>query len=649
MSLSDLIPPEHTVDDDDDDGEFRVAPTPAPTYELARLVLEASLSAETRKLLRSDCGVVIIHAPDPRYADAFKNVLQIGYRNVVSHVATERKKSTGSYRTESTEPLSSLERRRTVVFITQDPGGLLAPEVRAAADQVVVVKRPSLRIVRAVIRRVTGGTARGLQPADIAGLGLIDLAAGIRIGSRPRDCVLRLRNAALVRRLSHDISTAPSIEELPLTRIVETWATTTVKLMRDIGTGAAEPRELRYATLEGPPGTGKTLLAAALAKSADWSFVGSSIGEWFVSKGDLGDVARAANAFFEAIATADGGVVAFIDEIDSLPSRAGLDADRASWWTPVVTFVLTQIDQLRRSGRPILLLGATNHYDRLDPALIRAGRLETRVSVMPPDRKERKEIFRHYLSGLDDAALETLARLSPKATPAQIESWAIAARASAKAEDRAVELQDLLELLVPQSGSSKRLKAVCIHESGHAVTALEVGLPIVEISALEGDGLGGWVSTNFEDRLWTKSDVEAVGTMLLAGRAADTLLGSGPNAGARGDLAAANRLLFDAMVEYGLYGSLLTQSTLDVGSFGPEGETLARSIALELDRMLARAMAIVERRRDDVLRLAAALEAERVISGERARELLGGSETAPSPSHDDIGAGEARAAPSKGG
>ncbi|KFL30300.1 hypothetical protein JP75_17200, partial [Devosia riboflavina] len=76
--------------------------------------------------------------------------------------------------------------------------------------------------------------------------------------------------------------------------------------------------------------------------------------------------------------------IGFMDELDALPNRATLDNRGRDWWTPLINLFLTEIDRVRKSGKKVLLLGATNYYDRLDGALIRPGRLQQRVSVLPP-------------------------------------------------------------------------------------------------------------------------------------------------------------------------------------------------------------------------------------------------------------------------
>src|SRR5690606_18315618 len=140
--------------------------------------------------------------------------------------------------------------------------------------------------------------------------------------------------------------------------------------------------------------------------------------------GHLGDVINAANRFFESLHLCDRPVVALLDELDALPNRASLDGHDKAWWTSVVTFVLTEVDKLRKAGKPILLLGATNHAEALDPALIRPGRMETHVHFELPTAEDRMAMFRTLLpKTLRDTNIAVLGRLSATATPAQIESW----------------------------------------------------------------------------------------------------------------------------------------------------------------------------------------------------------------------------------
>lgn len=271
-----------------------------------------------------------------------------------------------------------------------------------------------------------------------------------------------------------------------------------------------------------------------------------------------------------------------------------------------------------------LLLAATNHFDRLDAALIRPGRLETQVQVLLPDFEDRQRLFHGFVGkNLSTNAIATLARLAVLATPAQIESWCRSALAAAEAQSRKLVLGDLLALVAPQDGRSAETdRAIAVHEAGHAVVAHELGLPVAEISILSMGSIGGFVQTGRTDQdVLTRAEVERLGAMILGGRAADIVLGAGAHAGAAADIEAVNTLLRSAMLDFGLYGSLRTAKNTDSRNF-KDGVPLATAIETELNRLLERASEIVRRRKSDILALVAVLIRERVVTGERFADIL---------------------------
>ncbi len=178
-----------------------------------------------------------------------------------------------------------------------------------------------------------------------------------------------------------------------------------------------------------------------------------------------------------------------------MPNRATLSQQDLQWWTSLITFTLTEIDRLRKAGRPILLLAATNHFEHLDAALVRLGRLERRVSVLPPNEQERLALFASCLgSRIGREGLSSLARLSVLATSARIESWCRSAIAAAEAAGRPLALRDLIELIAPRGQRSDRTdRAVASHEAGHAIVAHDLGVPVTEISILL-DALFTWLT-----------------------------------------------------------------------------------------------------------------------------------------------------------
>lgn len=644
MSLRDRANTTSSIDDFDDQptDNGNEAPPPVRTSAaLANAMLDAALTPRLRRLLASSAILIVIKTVDAATAELLDHYLSTLERGRTIESFTESHKSGGKREPRGRAELTMLERGHSVVLISQDPDRIIVPEALASADAVIDVPAPGLALVRQVIRVVTGKVVRGLQDADIGGLEIYDIITAIRPNLTPRQCVKNLRRAADMRRVSPGTNGAIPLHDLALTKVVSDWAGDTVEIMNKVASGELGASALPYACLEGPPGCGKTTVAASLARSAEWGFVDTSVGSWFAeSGGHLGDVIRAARKFFDALAHADGPVVGLIDEIDSLPNRAAIDADHSSWWTPVITFVLTEIDRLRKSGKPILLIAATNHADRLDTALVRAGRLERRISVLLPDQGERRAMFGKLLgSKIADKGLSTLARLSVGATPARIGRWCRAAMAAAESGNRSLALRDLIDLIAPADQRSSDMdRAIALHEAGHAIVAHELGLPVAEISIIgTGGGVGGWVHTAQDDRLMTRDGVERLVAMMLAGRAADSVLGDGPHAGAASDIETVNALLRTAMLEFGLYDSLTTGPNTDLRNFGSPGTSFWNVVRTETDRALGRATEIIERRRSDVFKLIEALLAERVVTGDRLAEILKTDTRVPSHTDSDIG------------
>jgi cell division protease FtsH len=147
--------------------------------------------------------------------------------------------------------------------------------------------------------------------------------------------------------------------------------------------------------LEGNPGNGKTLLAKALASEAGVSFVAIN-GADFSDKW-LGEGVKKVKEFF-AHARAKAPCIIFIDEIDAIGMRGqefGGGAQTEN--NRVISELLTQLDGMNTDmSKSIIVVGATNNKDRLDPALLRSGRFDIAVRVEEPTLQDRKELFKFY-------------------------------------------------------------------------------------------------------------------------------------------------------------------------------------------------------------------------------------------------------------
>ncbi len=176
--------------------------------------------------------------------------------------------------------------------------------------------------------------------------------------------------------------------------------------------GARIPRGV---LLSGPPGTGKTLLARAVAGEADVPFFSASASEFIEAIVGIG-ASRVRDLFKQAKEAAPA--IVFVDELDAIGrSRGGSGGSLGGHDEREQTLnqILTEMDGFE-SGAGVIVLGATNRPDVLDPALLRPGRFDRRVAVQPPDSKGREMILRVHTRSVpldDEVDLEQLAQTTP--------------------------------------------------------------------------------------------------------------------------------------------------------------------------------------------------------------------------------------------
>ena len=163
--------------------------------------------------------------------------------------------------------------------------------------------------------------------------------------------------------------------------------------------------------LAGPPGTGKTTFARALANTLQLRLYATSVGTW-LEPSHLGDVlARMAAAFAEAEANAP--CILFVDEIDGIGRRGAGARDYDDYWISVVNRALELLDGAVKS-QGVIILGATNHPEAIDRALLRSGRLETRIDIPLPDVDALVAILRHHLKEDVAAVVESAQAALPE-------------------------------------------------------------------------------------------------------------------------------------------------------------------------------------------------------------------------------------------
>ncbi|MDP2778839.1 ATP-binding protein [Devosia sp.] len=162
--------------------------------------------------------------------------------------------------------------------------------------------------------------------------------------------------------------------------------------------------------LSGPPGTGKTTYARALCNTLEIPLIVSSVASW-LEPGYLGDVLKRMSAVFEA-AREHSPCIVFIDEMDAIGSRGGGEGKRHDeYWTSVIARLLELLDGAMKT-EGVIVVGATNLPQKIDPALLRSGRLEKHVMIPPPDVQTLAGILAHHL-GSDLAAVLATAPAHP--------------------------------------------------------------------------------------------------------------------------------------------------------------------------------------------------------------------------------------------
>lgn len=322
------------------------------------------------------------------------------------------------------------------------------------------------------------------------------------------------------------------------------------------------------------------------------------------------------------------GAVLLIDECDSFPDRSKVKHDHRDYVIEIVNALLEQLDgAVGREG--VIVIGTTNDMGRCDPAMLRPRRLSKVITVGFPTLEERVSMLRVRLGpDLADAELTSVARLTERATGADIEELVSDARRIARQAARPLTISDLLSVAGKADADLPTDLAfrTAVHEAGHAVvTAVEVGTDGLIVALQSRDGSAGWVERIGAHRsASTRADIETVIRIQLAGRAAEeTLLGS-PSAGARQDLADATTLAANIVGAWGLGDGLRLLSLATGGTADLLADPGVRHEAAEiLDALYGQTLARVRENRDAVLRIANRLMSERRLDGAAVAALIG--------------------------
>ena len=320
------------------------------------------------------------------------------------------------------------------------------------------------------------------------------------------------------------------------------------------------------ALLVGPPGTGKTLLAKAVAGEAHvpfYSLSGSDFVEMFVGVG----ASRVRDLFKQAGQTAP--CIIFIDEIDAIgksrDNRYGGNDEREQ----TLNQLLSEMDGFDAS-KGIMVMGATNRPEILDPALLRPGRFDRRIIVEKPDLKGRVNILKVHAKDVklddtvdfDEIALATSGAVGADLANMMNES-AITAVKHGREKVSQKDLFEAVEVVLVGKEKKDRIlskeerRIVSYHEVGHALVAAiqKDSEPVQKITIVPRTmGALGYVMQVPEEEKYlnTKSELHAMIVEFLAGRAAEELVFETVTTGASNDIEKATKIARAMVTQYGM-------------------------------------------------------------------------------------------------
>ena len=326
--------------------------------------------------------------------------------------------------------------------------------------------------------------------------------------------------------------------------------------------------------------------------------------------------------------------ILFIDEVDSFPDRESVTHNWRQWDIQVVNALLTEIDGV--GGRDgVILIGACNNPERLDPALTRSGRLDRHIRISLPGPADVERILREHLgSDLTGEDLKHVVLWATGSSGADCERVVREARQRARFANRPLVLADLEWVVSGKNHPELRPEVmwlVCLHEAGHAVIALDQGFQALDSVAIGRDGVSslGRTYMSTDTPFMTARDVRAGVMLMLAGRAAEEVFLGQPSSGAGGsqgcDLSRATMLLLRAHTMLGLGDLPLWLGEVDSSSL-PVLLASQPTVAITVMRQLAEAYEdtrqLVRRRRDAIHEVAVALRQKRVLDGAEVKAIV---------------------------
>lgn len=529
---------------------------------------------------------------------------------------------------------------RTIIFVEDEK--IITDTMRVTADLFVHLQPPTGEHFRAASSRIYGWKPSDADVDFLASQSSDLLQAAFRGGRSFAEAMRKLRQLQTLETGVVGCDGAkkkggPILSELRGYGEAAEWGHELAVDIADWRAGKLDWKHVdRGVLIAGPPGTGKTMFAHALARTCDVPIVSTSSGKW-QEAGYLNSMLKAMSKEFER-ANEKSPAILFIDEIDSIGSRGHEEDQNSDYTRQVISRFLNLLDeQAEREG--VVIVGACNYPEFLDPAIKRSGRLDRQFNISPPDDETRLQIFAYHAGfHLEGEELYDFARRSDGLTGADIERLVRDARRGARRSSSELQASDVLQRLPGiVTLSADFIRGCAVHEIGHVIVALQ--MPHVEFGAvmIRGESLhngmreaiGGAVMSVDETARRTKQYYLDLIAIDLAGIAAEAeILGDytdGAGGDERADLNRATQRAALIEAVYGMGGRLTSHPSRkedELRKLRTVDLRLDGAIQKLLQEQFGRARQIIKANRATVDELVERLVVEQFISAEDVKVIV---------------------------
>jgi cell division protease FtsH len=322
--------------------------------------------------------------------------------------------------------------------------------------------------------------------------------------------------------------------------------------------------------LSGPPGTGKTLMARSIAGEAGVPFIATSASQFIELFVGLG-AARVRSLF--KVARENAPCIVFIDELDAIaksrsPSPIGNNNDERE---QTLNQILTEMDGFKENDG-IIVLGATNRPDVIDPAILRPGRFDRKIEVGLPDSDGRKKILEVHAKNkslADGVTLDDLSRLTMGFSGAELQNLmneaAIYAARDGRVNITRIDIDNSYEKVTIGLPKNRKMdedtkRLIAYHEAGHAIMGVICGQKVGKVTILPRGDAGGFTQfiPDDENSMTNYNDLTNQIKIALGGRAAEELIYGKPSTttGAYGDLQRVTEIAYRMFENFGFSSSI---------------------------------------------------------------------------------------------